>query len=78
MLKDIPENFCGVLALAGGNEFDSHFSVAGSTVTIIPISEEARKKIRVLSYTDGTNNKENWIYGVSDANSSVEGVSIAT
>lgn len=73
MIKEIKDNFCGVLNILNTQPgaFDSHFTVSGNLVTIIPLTDEARKEIHKLSYNDGSNEKEHWIYGYSDANTAI-------
>lgn len=72
MDRGIENSFCGVLdLLESGCGFDSHFSVDGNIVTIIPLTEEAYHKVYELSYNDGSNEKDHWIYGYTEDNSAI-------
>lgn len=72
MNRGIANCFCGVLdLLESGNGFDSHFSVDGNVVTIMPLTEEAYRKVYELSFSDGSNEKDHWIYGYAEDNSAI-------
>lgn len=72
MKKGISDCFCGVLdLLETGNSFDSHFSIDENLVTIMPLTKEAEKKVHELSYNDGSNEKDNWIYGYAEDNCAI-------
>ncbi len=72
MTKGIANCFCGVLdLLETGEGFDSHFSVDGNIVTIMPLTAEARRKVLELSYNDGSNERDHWIYGYAEDNCAV-------
>lgn len=72
MNRGIANCFCGVLdLLESGNGFDSHFSVDGNVVTIMPLTEEAYHKVYELSFSDGSNEKDHWIYGYAEDNSAI-------
>lgn len=70
MKRKIDNCFCGVLDLLETRN-DSHFSVNGNIVTILPLTEEARQKVHELSYNDGSNEKEHWIYGYTEDNCAI-------
>lgn len=72
MTKGIANCFCGVLdLLESGKDFDSHFSVDGNVVTIMPLKKEAYHKVSELSYNDGSNERDHWIYGYAEDNSAI-------
>lgn len=72
LTRGIENCFCGVLdLLESGSGFDSHFSVDGNVVTIMPLTEEAYHKVYELSYSDGSNEKDHWIYGYAEDNSAI-------
>lgn len=50
---------------------DAFFNMQNNIVTIIPLTDECRKHAHILSYNDGTNEKDNWIYGVSEDGCSI-------
>lgn len=72
LTKGIANCFCGVLdLLESGSDFDSHFTVDGNVVTIMPLTKEAYHKVYELSYNDGSNEKDHWIYGYAEDNSAI-------
>jgi hypothetical protein len=72
LTKGIANCFCGVLdLLESGSGFDSHFTVDGNVVTIMPLTKEAYHKVYELSYNDGSNEKDHWIYGYAEDNSAI-------
>lgn len=72
MNKKIINSFCGVLdILETENGFDSHFSVDGNIVTIMPLTQEAYHKVYELSFNDGSNEIDHWIYGYAEDNSAI-------
>ena len=73
MIKKIQNSFSGMLDLQGiGNgQCDAFFNMQDNIVTIIPLTNECRKHARILSYNDGTNEKDNWLYGFSEDGCSI-------
>lgn len=72
MKKIIPDSFCGMLNMQGiGKGCDASFSIANNVVTIIPLTDECRKYNQKLSYTDGSADNDNWIFGYSDDSRSI-------
>lgn len=72
MDKKIVNSFCGVLdILETGSGFDSHFSVEGNMVTIMPLTQDAYRKVYELSFNDGSNEKNHWIYGYAEDNNAI-------
>ena len=73
MKRIISDNFSGMLDLQGIGEgkCDSFFSVYDNVVTIIPLTDDCRKRTHVLSYNDGSNAKNDWLYGFSEDGCSV-------
>ena len=72
LTRKIENRFCGVLDLSESESgFDSHFSVDGNIVTIIPFKKEAYHKVYELSYNDGSNERDHWIYGYTEDNSAI-------
>ena len=49
-----------------GKGCDASFSVTNNIVTVIPLTEECKKHNYELSYTDGSADKDSWIFGYSD------------
>ena len=63
----ISDNFSGVLNLQGKEKgYDSFFNINGKIVTLIPLTDDCRKTVHKLSYTDGSNEKDHWIYGITE------------
>ena len=60
-----------MLDLQGEGKYDSYFSVHDNVVTLIPLTNECRKYIHVLSHNDGSNEKTHWLHGVSEDGCSV-------
>lgn len=72
MTRGIANCFCGVLdLLETGKGFDSHFGVDGNIVTIMPLTKEAQKRVYELSYNDGSNERDHWIYGYAEDKSAI-------
>lgn len=73
MIKKVQNSFSGMLDLQGiGNgQCDAFFNMQDNIVTIIPLTNECRKHARILSYNDGTNEKDNWLYGFSEDGCSI-------
>lgn len=72
MKKIISENFSGLLNMQGvGNIPDASFSISNNIVTIIPLTNECRQHNHKLSYTDGSADNDNWIFGYSDDNRNI-------
>lgn len=68
MIKEIPNSFSGVLSLPGGKpgHWDAFFNVQDSLVTIIPATEESKQCVSILSSHNGSDEKNNWLYGRSE------------
>ncbi|MCH5344794.1 MAG: hypothetical protein J1E64_12210 [Acetatifactor sp.] len=73
MTKKVQNSFSGMLDLQGiGNgQCDAFFNMQDNIVTIIPLTNECRKYAHILSYNDGTNEKDNWLYGFSEDGCSI-------
>lgn len=72
MQRAISDSFTGFLNLKGeGQGCDSTFNINGNIVTIIPLTDDCLKEVSQLSYTDGSNDKDHWIYGFAEDNCSV-------
>jgi hypothetical protein len=72
MTREIANCFCGVLdLLETGAGYDSHFGVEGNIVTIMPLTKPAQERMHVLSYTDGSNERDHWIYGYTEDNCAI-------
>lgn len=71
--KIVEDNFSGMLDLQeiGNNKCDSFFNICNNVVTIIPLTNECRKHVHTLSYTDGSNDRNSWVYGYSEKGYSV-------
>jgi hypothetical protein len=73
MKRTIPEHFSGMLDLQGTGEgrCDAYFNVNANVVTIIPLTDECRKHTHVLSYKDGSNAKNDWLFGFAEDGCSI-------
>jgi len=69
MKNIISDNLNGILDLQGkGEGYDSSFNVQDSLVTIIPLNGSAKRHSHVLSYNDGSNEKDDWLFGLAEDN----------
>ena len=73
MKYEIQNSFCGMLDLQGRGDrkCDAFFNIHDNVVTIIPLTDECKKLSYNLSYNDGSNKKDNWIFGFSEDGCSV-------
>ena len=73
MKRYIQDNFSGMLDLQGigNNEFDSFFNICNNLVTIIPLTDECRKYVHILRNDNDSNERGNWLYGISEDNCNI-------
>lgn len=58
MKRIISDSFTGLLSLQGEEQgYDSSFNINGDIVTIISLTDDCRKEVFKLRYTDGSNEK---------------------
>lgn len=67
MQKIISDNFAGMLALQETEKgYDSFFNINRDIVTLIPLTDDCRKTVYTLSNKDGSNQKDHWLYGITE------------
>lgn len=73
MTKKVQNSFSGMLDLQGigTGQCDAFFNMQDNIVTIIPLTNECREYAHILSNNDGTNEKDNWLYGFSEDGCSI-------
>lgn len=73
MQKTISDNFNGMCDLQeiGSGEYDSFFNVHDNIVTLIPLNDDCREKVNILSNNDGSNEKKQWLHGISEDGCSI-------
>lgn len=74
MDKTIRNNISGILQLLPietNNNYDTFFSMSENIVTILPFTDESKKEAHCLSYTDGSNEKNHWLFGITEDGRSI-------
>lgn len=71
MKREILEDFSGFLSIKDNNQLDTAFRVHNNIVTMLPLTDECKKEFNKLSYNDGSNEKDHWLFGICEDNSCI-------